>query len=180
MTLDATVAGISANAYIAVATADGFAGDEDIGAEAARWLDVGTVTATKEKALKRATRELDAYLRSGWPPYSTSQALLFPRAVDLNPSSQPIIPRAIQRACYQQAIYLVANADVLAAANTRRARGMSSASEPNVSFTESPDDGSNELSPQALQYLSGFRIAARPTPAGSLRSLRIQPGFQGW
>jgi hypothetical protein len=178
MSLDATVAGTSANSYIAVATADGFAGD-DLGAEAVKWLDAGTVTATKEKALKRATRELDAYLRTGWPPYSTTQALLFPRAVDVV-SSSPVIPRSIQLACYQQAIYLVANADVLAAANTRRARAMSSASEPNVAFTETADDGSNELSPQALQYLSGYRIAARPQPVGSLRSLRVQPGFQGW
>lgn len=176
MSLDATVAGANANSYIAVAAADSFAGD-DLGTEATNWLAASS--GDKEKALKRASRELDAYLRSSWSPYSATQALLFPREVDVA-SSVAFIPRAIQLACYQQAIYLISNANVLAAANTRRARGMSSASEPNVSFTEAPDDGTNELSPQALHYLAGFQTAARPTPAGTLRSLRVQPGFQGW
>jgi hypothetical protein len=176
MAIDATVAGATANSYLAVATADGLAND-DLGAEATAWLTA--VTGDKEKALKRATRELDAYLRSGWGPYSQTQALLFPRSIDVT-SGTPYIPRSIQLACYQQAIYLASNANVLAAANTRRARAMSSASEPNVAFTEAPDDGANQLSPQALQYLSGYRVAARPQAVGSMRSLRVQPGFQGW
>ena len=81
MTLDATVGGTSADSYLDVATADGLAA-ADIGRAATAWAAASTDS--KERSLKRATREIDAYLRSsGIARYSASQSLLYPRAVDV-------------------------------------------------------------------------------------------------
>jgi hypothetical protein len=166
----------AANSYLSVADADALATD-DLGPEAAAWI--AATTASKQSALKRATREIDEYLRTGWAPYSTTQRLRFPRSIDLDADDAPIIPRGIELATYQQAIYVLKNATVLAAANTRRARNMESASEPNVSYSEGADDGMTILSSQALHYLSGFRVAPTSTRAGSVRSVRVASGFVG-
>jgi hypothetical protein len=177
MPIDVTPGGVSANSYMTIAAADVLATD-DLGPEAAKWLSAGEDE--KESALKRATREIDEYLRSGWTRYSTTQRLRFPRSVDLDADSEPIIPRGIELATYQQAIYVLKNASVLAAANTRRARNMQSASEPEISYSQSEgDDGTSILSGQALHYLSGFRVAPRSTRAGSVRSVRVSSGFMG-
>ena len=177
MPIDVTPGGASANSYLTIAAAEVLATD-DLGPEAAKWLSAGTDE--KEAALKRATREIDEYLRTGWARYSTTQRLRFPRSVDLDADSEPIIPRGIELATYQQAIYVLKNATVLAAANTRRARNMQSASEPEISYSQAePDDGTSIMSGQALHYLSGFRVAPRSNRTGGVRSLRATSGFVG-
>ena len=76
MTLDATPAGEDADSYLTLADADALAG-ADLGPEATTWItaDVGL----KEAALRRAAREIDAYVATGWPPFDGDQALVFPR-----------------------------------------------------------------------------------------------------
>lgn len=183
MTLDATPAGADANSYLTVAGADALAG-EDIGPEATAWLALVNATpadlAKKEAALKRATREIDEYLRTGFTKAVAGQRLRFPRAdVDVDGDGDPAIPRGIELATYQQAIYLVKNAAVIAAANTRRARNMQSASEPDISYSQGADDGMSILSAQALHYLAGFAVATRSQRAGGVRSVRVRSGFVG-
>lgn len=170
MSLDATPAGNTADSYLTVAGADALAG-ADYGPEVTSW---GTAdTDTKERALKRATREIDAYLGTGWPRYSATQSLLFPRSVDVV-SSLPVIPVGLTRATYQQAIYVVRNAKVLAAAGTRGARNMQSASEPNTSYSEG--DGVLVISPLAQHYLTGFQSVPGGRH-GSVGSVRMSAGY---
>jgi phage gp36-like protein len=182
MTLDATIAGATANSYLTVAAADSYAGD-DLGPEAAAWL--AAVTADKEKALKRATREIDGYLRSGWVRYSAAQALLFPRAIDYSGTpAAAYLPSNVKLACYEQATYVLRNAKVLDNARTRRARDVQSASEPNISFAErasttrsgaaSPDVDAAMLSDAALGYIEGFRRAGG---SRGLTSVRMTSGW---
>jgi hypothetical protein len=179
MALDATPAGASADSYLTVAAADALAG-ADLGPEPALWLNAATTTAIKEAALKRATREIDAYLRSGWTRHSPTQALRFPRSIDVNTSGSPIIPVDLQRATYQQAIYLNKNATILAAANRRRARNVSNASEPDVSYTQGdPEEPLASMSALAIHYLSGYATAPKAQRAGSVRSARVSSGFVG-
>jgi hypothetical protein len=168
--LDATVAGAAANSYLTLAAADALAAD-DLGPEAAAWLSQAD-DAKREAALRRATRELDAYLRTGWARYSAAQALLFPRLIDQD-ASGALLPRNVQLACYEQATYVLANAAVMDRANSRRARDLASAAEPNTSYSE----GGQELptlSPQALQYLAGYRTAGS---SRGLRSVRMSSGY---
>jgi len=183
MALDSTTGGAAADSYLSVAAADALAG-ADLGPEAAAWLALVNATpadmARKEAALKRATREIDAYLRSGWARHSTTQALRFPRSIDVDTDGDPIIPTELARACYQQAIYINKNADVLAAANRRRARNLSNASEPDVSYTQGdPDEPMASMSALAIHYLAGYATAPRPQRAGSVRSARVSSGFMG-
>ncbi len=167
MALDSTVAGASADSYLSVAAADLFAA-ADLGPEVDAWL--AAVTATKEKALKRATREIDGYLRTGWRRWVTTQSLLFPREIDYSGTpAVAFVPRSIQMACYEQATYVLKNASVIDNAHTRRAREMQSASEPNVSYTERPVD-TPSLSDAALVYLDGYRRAGG---SRGIRSIRV-------
>lgn len=80
--IDATVGGALADSYLSVAAADALAA-RDLGSAALRWLQATTTVAMKERALVRATREIDAHLlTSGGTPYTATQALLYPRTVD--------------------------------------------------------------------------------------------------
>lgn len=168
MALDSTVAGSSSDSYISVAVADGFAAD-DLGPEATAWT--AATTADKEKALKRATREIDGYLRTGWLRYATTQALLFPRSIDHSGTPEvAFIPRNVQLATYEQATYVLRNATVIDSARQRRARDLESASEPNISYTERRDSVPPVLSDAALHYLEGYRRSGGPR---GLRSVRV-------
>ncbi len=132
-------------------------------------------TSDKEKALKRATREIDAYLRSGWTPYVATQALLFPRAIDYSGTpATPLIPTSVKRACYEQATFVLRNASVLDNAQTRKARDVQSASEPNISFSEKSNGDVPQLSDAALIYLEDFR---RSGGDRGLRSMRVSSPY---
>lgn len=176
MSIDTTPAGVDSDSYIDVAAADALAA-ADLGPESDRWTAGNDDE--KEAALRRATREIDGYLGTGWPAFdaATPQALLFPRSIDADDDGEPLIPRAIERACYQQAIYVLKNAAVLAAANVHRARA--DGSDPGQAYAVDPYAGPAIISPMALHYLSGFRVAPKPGKAGGLRSLRVSVGFPG-
>lgn len=172
MALDSTVAGAQANSYLSVADANALATD-DLGSEAIAWLEA--THEQREKALKRATREIDGYLRSGWARYSAAQALLFPRAIDYAGTPiAPLIPRNVELACYEQATYVLKNATVIDNAHTRRARDMHSASEPNISYTERPDADTPAISDAALLYLEGYRRAGG---SRRIRSVLMTSGY---
>jgi hypothetical protein len=170
MPLDSTVAGAAAEAYLSVAEADALAAD-DFGPERESWLDAGLED--KELVLKRATDEIDDELRSGWLRYASGQALLFPRAIDVA-SALPVIPERIRRATYFQAAFLLRNATVLAAADTRRARGAQSVSEPNMSYTQPVDGTPAVISSRVLHVIEGFRRAGG---ARGIQAVRMSSGY---
>lgn len=178
MALDATPAGTAADSYLTVADADALAG-EDIGPEVDAWVSAATTVDRKERCLKRATREIDTYLRSGWPRYAAAQALRFPRSSDVA-GGEPFIPVDLQRATYQQAIYINKNATILAAANRRRARNVTTASEPDVSYTQGDaEEPLSSMSALALHYLTGYATAPRAQRASKVGSVRVGSGFMG-
>jgi hypothetical protein len=168
-TVDVTPGGAEANSYLTVDEADAMAALTGMGPADQAWLDAPS--STKEKALIRATSEIDAYLKVAGSRYSIEQSLLFPRTLDVI-SNVPYILADVQRATYAQAAHLVRNAEVLDNADSRRARGL-------ISFSD--DDGSGsvvstrpefgQLSSRALQYLRAIRGLGRAT----LRSVRIVP-----
>lgn len=175
MALVVTPGSASADSYLTVADADALAG-EDLGPEAEAWRTA--VLDTKERSLKRATREIDGYLRPLWPRYDETQALRFPRSVDLDASDDPMIPRDIELATYQQAIYVNKNHRVLAAANVRR-MGADGTDESDA-FAVDPDAGPSVLSPMALHYLADYQRAPSPSRRGAgIRSVRLASGFAG-
>jgi hypothetical protein len=173
--LDATAGGALSDSYLTVAAADALAG-ADLGPEAVRWI--AATTPEKEAALRRATRDLEAYLRTGWVRWYSGQALLFPRAIDVHTVAGevvPMIPRTLELATYEQATYVLVNAPVMDRAATRRARELQTVSEPNTSYTRPQnDDPINHLSPAALHYLEGYRHVG--TKRG-VRSVRMASGF---
>lgn len=171
MALDATPGGALSDSYLSVAAADALAGN-DVGPEVVRWI--AATNAEKEAALRRATRDLDAYLRTGWRRYSTAQALLFPRSIDVT-GGGPFIPRALELATYEQATYVLMNAGVMDRAATRRARELQTVAEPNTSYTRPQDDDPmSHLSPAALHYLEGFRhVGSRR----GVQSVRMSSGY---
>lgn len=166
--LDATVAGAAANSYLTVAAADALA-EADVGPEVDAWQAAGAEQ--RAKALLRATREVDAYLRTGWPRWAPGQRLRFPRAMD-----GLLVPEPIRLATYEQATYVLRNAATLDQAAVRRARGLTSVAEPNVSYTR-PNAEAEEvvLSPAALHYLQGYRTTG--TRKG-IRSVRMAGGYR--
>lgn len=158
MTLDATVAGAASDSYLTVAAADALAA-ADLGPEAGKWAAASTTLDQQERALKRATREIDR----GWRPgakHSTTQRLRWPRAVDIDADDAPLIPADVAEATYYQAIFVLAKATTLDRANDRQARNASQASEPNTSYTVA-QDGSSIYSLRTLQAMEAYPRASR-------------------
>ena len=175
MALDATVAGASANSYLTVEDADALA-RADLGPQADRWLHPSTTLADKEKALQRATREIDAYVdRLGVAPYSADQALLFPRETDVaGDPLAPFLPRSIKQAAYEQATYVLTNAPALDEAAGRRAKGWFSYSNPDGtggSLAADPLFGRLAPSVQSL-LLATFRRST------TVATVRIRSSFE--
>ena len=122
MALDATVAGPSANSYLTVAAADALA-LEDLGRTKAEWI--AATDEDKEAALIRATEEIDGLIGESTSQADPAQALLFPRLEDVAyGTSTFIIPPLLAKATYLQAKHLIANADLIDDAASRRARGL--------------------------------------------------------
>lgn len=177
MALDATVGGTSADSYLTVADADALAAD-DLGPEAELWRAATTTVEQRERALKRAARDIDGWVRTGYPRHSATQALRFPRSVD-EASGLPLIPRDVRLAAYHQAAYVLSNASTIDRASTRHARNQSQASETSYQYAQPRTDlGESVMSPRALHFLSAFQRAGRST-AGTLQSSRIASGFPG-
>ena len=164
--IDATVAGASANSYLTVGEADALAA-ADLGRFADRWR-AETPVDRKERALIRASREISA--RFGpTVRFSSSQALAFPRALDYvgtPPAHTPVLHASLLRACYEQAIYLNAMAEVLDDAAARRAQGNFTQTDDNGSWSISVDPQTGRIAPEALAALDELRSVAtvgRPT-----------------
>lgn len=174
MPIVATPADPDADSYLTVATADSLAGD-DLGPEADSWRRAEL--ALKEAALRRATREVDSRVATGWPPYDGDQALVFPREIDTDAAGDALIPRKVVLATYQQAIYVLKNRDTLAAMNAHRAR--QGETDPDASYGVDPANGPSIISPMALHYLAGFRTAPRAGKGGNVGSIRVASGFLG-
>lgn len=174
MSLVATPAASNADSYLSVSDADALAsGDLSGDPEVAKWVEVTTTTAMKERALRRATSQVNASVASGWLPYApaaqASSGLVFPRSLDVVGGS-PFIPRDIRLAVWEQAKYLLTNARRLARARARQAHDLSSASEPDVSWSRADDAGASELSPGAEVYLARF---VQASGGRGLRSVRL-------
>lgn len=136
--LDATLAGLGANSYVTVAEADAFA-TTDLGRNAEAW-DKATAT-EKERALMRATREIDLAVGRVDASYDPLQTLLFPRWNDLVPdTSSPQLPARLGWATYTQAAFLLVNAKALDDASTRRAQGLSNFVNPDGTGGQVADD----------------------------------------
>lgn len=121
--LDTTPAGAAANAYISTEAADDLAG-ADVGRYAAHWQALARDD--KERAILRATRDVDAYVGYVDTGYATDQALLFPRWYDVDSAGQPVLPDAVVRATYEQAIYVAKVGELIDDDASRRARGLNS------------------------------------------------------
>lgn len=170
MALIVTPAADDADSYLSVAAAESRARVSDDGPERDAWLS--TALERQERLLRRATVEIDMYLEPAWDRYSSTQALQFPREVDVT-GSTPYIPPNVELATYQQAIYLAKNTRVLAAANVRRERGDGT----DVGLSQiDPDAGPSALSPLAILALARYRKVAGAT-RGSLRSTRVLGGL---
>ena len=175
MAIDATVGGASADSYLTVAAADALAAT-DFGPEADKWLEATTTTDDRERALKRATREIDGYVRPGWPRYDTSQALRFPRSIDVA-SDVAYIPADIEQATYHQAAYVLLNQRTIDRANARHARALSQYSEDGLSGSVD-EDAVNLISPRAMHYLAGFQKATPTSSGAGMSSVRFASGFE--
>jgi hypothetical protein len=175
MPLIAVPGSASANSYLSVAEADALAAALGLGRAATKWT--AAASGLKEKALIRATSEIDAFIATAGSPWSSAQSLLFPRLVDFAVvlgEATPFIIENVRKATYEQAVHLLLNADLIDDANTRRARGL-------IQFSD--DDGSGSvvsvrpefglMSSQALAYLRPLRGLGR----ASLTSVPIASSY---
>lgn len=170
MALDYTVGGAAATSYLSVAAADELNADR-LGPQASTWA--AAADGEKEKALIQATADIDGAVVVGLP-YSIDQALRFPRAIDVDVDDAPLIPSRVARATYEQAAYLLANAQLLDDAAARRARGMYTFDEPEVSGTIALDGKLGLLAPRAEALLTGFFSIAT---ANRLSSIRVRSRY---
>lgn len=171
MAFDTTVAGAAANAYISVAEADAFAND-DIGAFPEHWLTGGMSADQKENTIVQATLDIDAYIGETIP-WASSQRLRFPRSSDYTGTAPgtPFIQRFVKEATYKQAIYLASNIEQLEAAATRRARGLYSFNDDDVSGTLALDPRLGQLAPDAIALL---RAVSGATGAATVQSVPMR------
>jgi len=102
--IDATIAGKSANCYVAAAFADAYFADT---LEAREWLSFSPED--RARALISATRKLDEELAYFGAPYDTvtPQALKFPRDDDIDAQGQLQIPDGIEYATCELALHLL-------------------------------------------------------------------------
>lgn len=157
MTLDATVAGASANSYLTLAAGDAYA-DVDLGRLRDAWRAASIEE--REAALIRATSEIDDEVGRVDVAYSTTQARLFPRYVD-QANSIAFIPTKVARATWRQAAFLLKNAKVIDDAASFRARGLSNFANPDgVSGALADDESYGRLEPSVRKLLGEFTDGA--------------------
>lgn len=153
MPLDVTPGGSASDSYLSLADALSYA-NNDLGLFAEGWIAASD--ADREKALRRATRDIDRWAGNTGDRFDpVNQALAFPRWEDVDADGLPIIVPRLKEATYQQAIYVLANAKVLDGAATRRARAQTNFTEPNVSGTIATDPSFGRLAPEAERLLTG-------------------------
>lgn len=158
MVLDATVAGANANSYLTVGEADALAAEDPVHGDA--WLMAPLDR--REQHLVAATGYVDAYKKSAGERWLSGQALLFPRKVDATGS--PLVPflhRDVKRATYEQAVYLLANAHLIAQAANHRAQGLLSVSQGDGSWTRSMSPSDGLYAPMMREFLDRIGSASR-------------------
>lgn len=167
MTLDATVAGTTANAYLTLEEADAYAA-EDLGSDVTTWE--ASDDADREAAIIQATVDIDEYNRRVTEtPYSSTQALRYPRSVDVVDDEAVVVTR-LKRATYEQAKYRLVNADLFADARARRARGLAAFSDDDGSGTMSLHPEMERWSDRARVFLDGLiRTGRRPAAMYAVR-----------
>ena len=163
--VDTTPAGADANAYIEVADIDTLAG-ADVGRYATHWATLDADH--KERAVIRATRDVDAYVGYLDPQHTPGQALLFPRWYDVDDTGAPAIPATVVQATYEQAIYVAKVGDIIDDDGTRRARGLSNFSEQNVSGALAADSHLGQYAPRMRRILDGPGIARGGAVVGTI------------
>lgn len=170
MPLDATVGGASANSYLTIAEADALNANRlNYGDRSQAALWAAAVTDTKDDALISATDDIDAYVRTG-AIWDADQRLRFPRAIDVDAAAVPFVPWKVKHAVFEQALYLLANQELLEQAQKRRARQMFSFSEGDVSGSIALDSQVGLLSAEAERLLGGYvQTATSRTRIGSVR-----------
>jgi hypothetical protein len=150
MMLDATIAGDTANSYLTLEEAAALAA-VDLGRDAAAWRDADDEAL--EAALIQATLDVDAYgTGQAEVQYDVDQALRYPRAVDVL-DDEPILPRLLKQATYEQAKYRLYLADAIVDARARRARGYASFSGDDGAATMSLHPEIERWSDAARKYL---------------------------
>jgi hypothetical protein len=148
MVLDTTIAGSAADSYLSVAEADARA-TADLGRHAREWL--AATRDQKEAALRRATRDLDTFVGVVAAPYVSTQSLLFPRSVDVLGAA--FVPEPVAQACYEQAAFLLRNADLIDDAASRRAQGLSSFANPDGTGGSLDTNYTGDIAPRARKLL---------------------------
>jgi Putative DnaT-like ssDNA binding protein len=166
MTIDAVPGSPTANSYLTVADADAIVAAQGLGRAAEAWT--AAIETDKEKALVRATSEIDAHIGVAGTAWSIGQPLLFPRYTDVTAGVPYIIPN-VELATFHQAVHVLHNANQIDDADTRRARGLISFSDDDASGTNSTRPEYGMMSARALAYLG----AIRATGVATLRSVPI-------
>jgi len=172
-----TVGAADANSYLSVVDATAIL-DERLGASA--WTDAAPDD--KARALIMATRDIDS-LRINGQPYTSTQALQFPNSVQSEPSDE--IPVDVQRACAEQALWLLQNSGTGGRSERQQlqAQGVASYTIGNLSQTFRGGAGSNSqfgnLCSESQRFLQGYvsrtgrLIGPRDTPL-------YEQGRGGW
>lgn len=175
-TIIATWGGTGSNAYSTLSEVETYVAGQILDATA--WTSA--TTEVKQKAILRATRDIDvSRLYVGRRRYA-NQSLEFPRAfffedefARLADPTAPdeddifrIMQERVKNACAEQAVFLVKNIDSENADAIRQARGITSFSESIGPLSESVSYGGggkffSKLSPETYQYLRYYQAPQR-------------------
>ena len=151
VTVDATVGGAEANSYLTVADADDIL-DLRLGTSA--WSSASTDD--KGRALIMATRDIDSNRFQG-ERISSTQVLEFPRTYQREAATE--IPRDIQFACAEQALWCLQNSATGGRSERQQLRAEGVTSYTVGSLSETLSDGisvGGGLSPDSARYLAGY------------------------
>lgn len=145
-----TVGSASANSYLSVASATSLL-DERLGIAA--WTDA--TADDKARAVIMATREIDSFRYVGYK-ISQAQALEWPRTEQVEASDT--IPVYIQRACAEQALWVLQNSDTGGRSERQalQAQGVTEYSVGNLSEKLSGKFTGSSICPEALRYLRSY------------------------
>lgn len=172
-----TVGAANANSYLSVANATTIL-DERLGASA--WTDADL--ADQGRALIMATRDIDS-LRISGRRYTSTQALMFPNSVQIEPADE--IPLDVQRACAEQALWLLQNSGTGGRSERQQlqAQGVSSYTIGNLSETFSGGAGASSqfgnLCSEAQRFLQGY-VSRTGRLIGPRETPLYEQGRGGW
>lgn len=174
MALDATPGGAAADSYATLAEFDAYlAAHLDGAAVATKTND------QKERALKTATRQMDAYLVWGGSAVTLTQALAVPRSGLTDPQtgatiSTATIPARVRNACCEQARLLLASGD-RTTESAADAEGLEAIKAGSVELRFKSGSGGNEvrsaLAPSAYAFIASWVTQAGQVGAGGAIAL---------